>query len=87
MSIIRSHSSTTVFARGAKAMGPALLTTTSMRPNFSSAAWMGAHLLGSQAEELVNISSLAIRAGLGKASLERTIFAYSMHASDLSYML
>jgi glutathione reductase (NADPH) len=48
---------------------------------------LGAHLLGAQAEELVNIFALAIRAGLGKADLERVIFAYPSHASDLSYML
>ncbi len=48
---------------------------------------LGAHFLGSQAEELVNIFALAIRAGLRKADLERFIFAYPSHGSDLSYML
>ena len=48
---------------------------------------LGAHLLGAQAEELVNIFALAIRAGLGATDLERAIFAYPSHASDLSYML
>ena len=48
---------------------------------------LGAHLLGAQAEELVNIFALAIRLGLGASDLERAIFAYPSHASDLSYML
>ena len=48
---------------------------------------LGAHLLGAQAEELANIFALAIRLGLGKSDLERAIFAYPSHASDLSYML
>jgi len=48
---------------------------------------LGAHLLGAQAEELVNIFALAIRAGLGATDLGRAIFAYPSHASDLSYML
>ncbi len=48
---------------------------------------LGAHLLGAQAEELVNIFALAIRAGLCASDLERAIFAYPSHSSDLSYML
>lgn len=48
---------------------------------------LGAHLLGSQAEELVNIFALAIRLGLSASDLERVIFAYPSHASDLGYML
>jgi len=48
---------------------------------------LGAHLLGAQAEELVNIFALAIRAGLCASDLERSIFAYPTHGSDLSHML
>ena len=48
---------------------------------------LGAHLLGAQAEELVNIFALAIRAGLCASDLESAIFAYPSHGSDLSYML
>ena len=48
---------------------------------------LGAHLLGAQAEELVNIFALAIRAGLCAFDLEQAIFAYPSHGSDLSYML
>ena len=48
---------------------------------------LGAHLLGAQAEELINIFAMAIRLGLSASDLERAIFAYPSHASDLSYML
>jgi glutathione reductase (NADPH) len=48
---------------------------------------LGAHLLGAQAEELINIFALAIRLGLCASDLERAIFAYPSHGSDLSYML
>jgi glutathione reductase (NADPH) len=48
---------------------------------------LGAHLLGAQAEELVNLFALAIRAGLGASDLEKAIFAYPTHGSDLSFML
>jgi glutathione reductase (NADPH) len=48
---------------------------------------LGAHLLGAQAEELVNLFALAIRLKLRAADLEHAIFAYPSHASDLSYML
>jgi pyruvate/2-oxoglutarate dehydrogenase complex dihydrolipoamide dehydrogenase (E3) component len=36
---------------------------------------------------LVNIFALAIRAGLCASDLERAIFAYPSHGSDLSSML
>ena len=48
---------------------------------------LGAHLLGAQAEELVNIFALAIRTGPRASDLERAIFAYPTHGSDLSFML
>jgi len=48
---------------------------------------LGAHLLGAQAEELINIFAMAIRLGLMVSDLERAIFAYPSYASDLSYML
>jgi len=48
---------------------------------------LGAHLLGAEAEELVNLFALAIRLDVRAADLERAIFAYPSHASELSYML
>lgn len=48
---------------------------------------LGAHLLGSHAEELINVFALAIRTGCHVSELRETMFAYPTHASDVSYML
>jgi glutathione reductase (NADPH) len=48
---------------------------------------LGAHLLGPQADEVINIFGLAIRNGLTAADLRDTIFAYPTGASDIGYML
>ncbi len=48
---------------------------------------LGAHLLGSQAEETINLFALAIRHALPAAKLKETLFAYPTHASDIKYML
>lgn len=48
---------------------------------------LGAHLLGDQAAEHINIFSMAIRFGLPVADLKETLFAYPTHASDTQYML
>ena len=48
---------------------------------------LGAHLLGPDAEELINIFALAIRTGMPAAHLKEMIFAYPTHASDVQYML
>jgi len=48
---------------------------------------LGAHLLGPQAEELINVFAVAIRCGLKAADLKEMIFAYPTHGSDLQYML
>ncbi len=48
---------------------------------------LGAHLLGPQSEELINLFALAIRKGLRAADLGEGLFAYPTHASDVSYML
>lgn len=48
---------------------------------------VGAHLLGPQAEETINLFALAIRQGISAADLKQTIFAYPTHASDVQYML
>jgi glutathione reductase (NADPH) len=48
---------------------------------------LGAHLLGPEAEELINIFALAIRMGMPAAHLKEMIFAYPTHASDVQYML
>ncbi len=48
---------------------------------------LGAHLLGPEADELINVFTLAMRANVSAETLRHTIFAYSTHASDVSYML
>ncbi len=48
---------------------------------------VGAHLLGGQADELINLFALAIRSGLRASELKQMIFAYPTHGSDVSYML
>ncbi len=48
---------------------------------------LGAHLLGSQSEELINVFALAIRTGTRAADLKHIMFAYPTHASDIAYMV
>ena len=48
---------------------------------------LGAHLLGHNAEEAINIFALAIRYGLKADDLKTMIYAYPTSASDLSYMV
>lgn len=48
---------------------------------------LGAHLLGGQAEEVINLFALAVRLGIPATDLMHTLFAYPTHASDVAYML
>jgi glutathione reductase (NADPH) len=48
---------------------------------------LGAHILGVNAEDVINVFALAIRAKVTAADLKQTIFAYPTGASDVSYML
>ena len=48
---------------------------------------LGAHLLGPDAAETINIFSLAIRKGLTSTDLKDVIYAYPTLASDVSYMI
>jgi hypothetical protein len=48
---------------------------------------LGAHLLGSHAEEIINIFALAIRHQLPVSDLSPMIYAYPASASDISSML
>jgi glutathione reductase (NADPH) len=47
---------------------------------------LGAHLLGHDAEELINLFAVAIAAGYGAADLERILFSYPTRGSDIQYM-
>jgi glutathione reductase (NADPH) len=53
----------------------------------SSGRILGAHLLGPDAGETINIFALAIRRGLTAADLKDVIFAYPTLGSDVKYMI
>ena len=48
---------------------------------------LGAHLVGPDADELINIFGLAIRHGLNADDIKSTMFAYPTAASDAGSML
>jgi glutathione reductase (NADPH) len=48
---------------------------------------LGAHLLGPDAAETINILALAIRKGMTSADLKDVIYAYPTAASDVPYMI
>ena len=48
---------------------------------------LGAHLLGTHAEEVINLFGLAMRHGLRASDLKSMIYAYPTKASDISYMV
>ncbi len=48
---------------------------------------LGAHVLGFDAVEAINLFALAMRTKMTAADLKQTIFAYPSGASDLSYMV
>jgi len=47
---------------------------------------LGAHLLGTHAEEIINIFALAIRLGLNTTDIQDAIFSYPAKSSDISYI-
>jgi len=48
---------------------------------------LGAHLLGHQAEEVINLFALAIKHGLNVDDLAEMIYTYPTHGSDIGYMI
>lgn len=48
---------------------------------------LGAHLVGPNADEVINVFALAIRHGLTADALKTTVFAYPTGATDIGYML
>jgi len=48
---------------------------------------LGAHLLGGQSEEVINLFALAIRSGMRVADLKHMLYAYPTHGSNIPYML
>lgn len=48
---------------------------------------LSAHLLGSHAEEHINLFALAIHKGLRASDLKETIYAYPTHSSNTQYFI
>ncbi len=48
---------------------------------------LGAHLLGGQAEEVINLFAVAMRSGMRASDLRHILFAYPTHGSNLPYMV
>lgn len=48
---------------------------------------LGAHLLGKDAEEVINVFALAIQADIKAATLRHMLFSYPSRCSDVPYML
>ena len=48
---------------------------------------LGAHILGSHAEEVVNIFAISIQLGLRATDIKHAIVTYPTKTSDISYML
>jgi glutathione reductase (NADPH) len=48
---------------------------------------IGAHLVGEQAPELINMLTMAINKGITTRELKQMIFAYPTHGSSLQYMI
>jgi glutathione reductase (NADPH) len=48
---------------------------------------LGAHILGQNAEEIINIFAIAIQLGISADKLKEAIFSYPTNTSNISYML
>jgi glutathione reductase (NADPH) len=48
---------------------------------------LGAHLLGSKSEEIINLFAMAMNQNLKATALKKMVYAYPSHASDISYMV
>jgi len=48
---------------------------------------LGTHIIGNQADELINIFTVAIKFGLPAKELKYMIFAYPTVSSDIEHML
>lgn len=48
---------------------------------------LGAHILGPQADETINLFGIAMRSGLTTDRLKQMLWAYPTHASDLTHMV
>ena len=48
---------------------------------------LGAHILGPNAEELINLFTMAINGSMSADAIKDIIFAYPTYASDMGYMV
>jgi len=48
---------------------------------------LGAHLLGANADELINVFALAIRLGATRAAVKEGLWSYPTATSDINYLL
>jgi glutathione reductase (NADPH) len=48
---------------------------------------LGAHLLGHNSEEVINLFAIAIRQGISATDLKEAVFSYPTNSSDITYML
>ena len=48
---------------------------------------LGAHILGSEADEVINLFALAIRSGMRATDLKHMLFAYPTNGSNMARML
>jgi glutathione reductase (NADPH) len=48
---------------------------------------LGAHILGQNAEEVINIFAIAVQLGISADKLKKAIFSYPTNTSNISYML
>lgn len=48
---------------------------------------LGAHVLGSKSEEIINLYALAMNRNLKATALKKMVYAYPSHASDIPYMV
>jgi glutathione reductase (NADPH) len=48
---------------------------------------LGAHLLGNEAEEVINLFGLAMRSAMHVADIKHMVYAYPTRGSDVPYML
>ncbi|SDB16551.1 glutathione reductase (NADPH) [Desulfonatronum thiosulfatophilum] len=55
--------------------------------NESTGTILGAHILGHNAGEMINIFAMAMKFGLTREQLKSLLWAYPTHISDIKYML
>lgn len=48
---------------------------------------LGAHVLGSKSEDIINLFAMAMNQNLQATELKKMVYAYPSHTSDISYML